>query len=191
MGRKSKIAIIVCACIFFSAAGIYLGYMNMREVGYESDVDIQVANLIVEVESNKEEDINLARINSGTRIVYEHYDINTGSIQVLEAQAPNFMIRKSQQDIEQTFSEWDVVSFTDEEVVMRRHVENRSARLYTLGIEGDFIAIFNGGNVGINLNEITDIYIGRLPQEEIDRLVEGVPIYSQDELIRRLEDYSS
>ena len=193
MEKKIKIAVVACACIFFSAGGIYLGYINMVSVEYDDELEVRAASMITEYINNDEEqeEINPARINSQTRIRYEHYDTNSGEVQILESVAPNFMIRKNLQDMEQTFNEWNIVSFTDEEVVMRRYVENRRQRLYTLGIDGDFIAIFQGTNINANLREVTSIYIGRLPQEEIERLKEGIPVYDQDELIRRLEDYSS
>lgn len=187
MGKYSKIMVVLGACLLFGVGGI-LGYQRMIYVDHE---DEEVISMYEQEDIYQNDNISVDRITSNTRMIYEHFDRISGEIEVLEAFAPNFMLRKNQQDIEQTFSEWNVISFTEEEVVIRREVENRISRLYTLGIQDDFIAIFHGANLGTNLKELTDIHAGRLPDEEIERLREGVPVYTQDELIRRLEDYSS
>jgi len=187
MGRYSKIVVTTGACVLFGVGGI-LGYQQMISVDYE---DEEVILVYEDIDVYESDNISMDRITSNTRMIYQHFDRVSGEIEILEAFAPNFMLRKNQQDIELTFSEWDVVSFTEEEVIMRREVENRISRLYTLGIQDDFVAIFYGANLGTNLKELTGIHVGRLPAEEIEILKEGVPVYTQDELIRRLEDYSS
>jgi len=47
------------------------------------------------------------------------------------------------------------------------------------------------GESASHLRTITNISTAALPQEEQERLAEGIAVYSEDELLRLLEDYSS
>lgn len=192
MDKKLIIALLVSGCGIFSIAGIYIGYARMiTSLSDNITLDqLQSTNLVLD-EYEYEGETNVTRINPETKIIYRHYDINSGETQVLEASAPNFMLRKTQEDIANTFDEWDILYFTDDQVIMQRIVDNRPNLMYTLGVEGEFIAVFYGDKADNNLKEITNVPVSPLPEVEKERLLTGIPISSEDELIRRLEDYSS
>ena len=58
-----------------------------------------------------------------------------------------------------------------------------------LGQWNGTLAIFVAG--GQTPDEVYDVYVSTLPAEEQTRLRDGIPIYSEEELARLLEDYTS
>lgn len=192
MDKKLIIVLLVSGCGIFSIAGIYLGYARMiASLSTSITTDqLQSTNLVLQ-EYEYPEEANVPQINPETKIIYRHYDINSGETQVLETLAPNFMLRNTRKDIENSFTEWDILSFTDNEVIMQRTIDNRPNVMYTLGIQGEFIAVFYGDKANNNLKELTNVPVSPLPEEEKERLLTGIPISNEEELIRRLEDYSS
>lgn len=195
MVKKQNILKYTPVCIIFGLLGAYAGYSRITTIEYskvpfDNKEEVEAANLILEDDQYKEYQNNI-RISATTEIVYEHYDVNSGETQTLRILPPNFMINKTQEDIKNSFTQWDIVSFEDEQVVMRRIINNKPNQVYTIGVSGEFIAIFYGEGNLENIKEVTNIPISALPKEEQERLKSGIPIYSQDELIRRLEDYSS
>lgn len=137
------------------------------------------------------EPIEYIRLGTGATVVYRHVDRTTGDTTQTISQAPTFMINRTKQELQKTFSQWDIISFEDYQVVMERTIETLPLASYTMSVIGDFIAIFRGQKANNNLLEITTIPVNHLPQSEIDRLERGVPVTSRNELIRRLEDFST
>ena len=81
-----------------------------------------------------------------------------------------------------------ILSFSANEVIMQRTVESSPQPIYKLSTFHGFLAIFDTEG---RLLEVTHIPTNHLQEEELERLIHGVFIRDEDELIRRLEDYSS
>ncbi|HOA82183.1 MAG TPA: BofC C-terminal domain-containing protein, partial [Defluviitaleaceae bacterium] len=63
---------------------------------------------------------------------------------------------------------------------------------YVLGVHDGFVAIFYNNEEDVTkVKEVTETPIPSLPPEERNKLEKGIKVYSEDELIRMLEDYTS
>ncbi len=60
---------------------------------------------------------------------------------------------------------------------------------YTIGVWEERLAVFVPGRE--EPERLYDVYVSTLPSEEQDRLEKGIPVYSDAELARLLEDYTS
>lgn len=61
---------------------------------------------------------------------------------------------------------------------------------YMVGTSNGFVAVFYGTS-GEALKEITTTPTTALPPEEQQRLLEGIRVYTNEELVRVLQDYGS
>ena len=181
--KKGRLFLLIIACFGAMATSGYLGYrVFLPHDSTEIDITPVIAGAETVIEPQYE-------INASTVIVYEHFDVTTGQTHVTSGTAPNFMQNRTKQELASTFIGWDIVSFTEEQVELRRTVETIPDIAYTIGVIGNFLTIYNGDRESIK--EITRITINHLHEEERKRLEAGIPIASRNELIRRLEDYSS
>ena len=72
-----------------------------------------------------------------------------------------------------------------------RSITNEAQELprYVLGTSEGYVAVFYAG--AMSLKERTERPVIALSEEEQQRLVEGIPIFTEEQLVRTLEDYGS
>jgi len=66
-----------------------------------------------------------------------------------------------------------------------------ASHIYVVTIWGGYIAIYHAQGYGGGLIEVTSTAVGMLAPEELERLAEGIKIYSDEDLARILQDYGS
>ena len=69
--------------------------------------------------------------------------------------------------------------------------EYEKSPLYIVTVHDGFLVVFHAEKYGGGIKEITSIYVGALTLEEQDRLTIGIRVYSEEELVRTLQDYGS
>jgi len=62
---------------------------------------------------------------------------------------------------------------------------------YLVTAQDGYIVVYNMNNPGQDAREVTTTTINALDREEQERLIEGIRIYSEEALVRILEDYGS
>ncbi len=151
---------------------------EQKEVSEEEPINITASNL---------ED----KITPKTKIVYEYAYDGSEKITSTEEMAPYFMIDMSRDEIIKMFSGWQVLSFSPQEVVLRKNKKTKEAA-YIIGVFDGFIGVYYRDGAGIsNLKEILDTPVSSLSSEEQEKLKKGIPVSNEKELMRILEDYSS
>ena len=70
-------------------------------------------------------------------------------------------------------------------------VIDEDAHLYVVTALDGYIVIYHAYAYGGSLKEITSTPVGILAQEELDRLAQGIKIYSEEALAMILQDYGS
>ncbi len=182
--------VILLICIYFVYA-----YVNNRNIN--QNITNNISNTLENESLDKlmPESVNaesLTQIRPSTVVKYEHYNLDDGSINYVESSAPEFLIGKNRADVESTFTQWSVINFTEEEVVLRRELSQGIRPEYIMLEEDDVIVVFY--NTNKNEREVrqrTDIIVSSLPTEEQERLRNGIYVHGDDDLMRRLEDFSS
>jgi len=194
---KTTLKIIIFTFFFIVAAAgsVYLGftYVNRRyahEEHYpEPDIIISNDNQDVEIITLPNEGV---RITANTRLIYEYQYEEDSIIDRTEEDAPYFLINKTEEDIRELYNDWDVLKFTEGEVVLRRTIEGMSRQYFYIGVMDGYIAVFYQNPInGSNLKEITSTPYSILPLQEQYKLLKGVEVAGEENLIRMLEDYTS
>lgn len=132
------------------------------------------------------------RISSSTEMIYQYYYEDRDKVVEEKGKPPYFLIDLTRDELQKTYSDWQVSSFSSEKVIMKKNISSNNAFHYILGVYDGFIAIFHNNERGDSeLKEITETPISSLPQEERIKLEKGIIVYGEEELIRMLQDYNS
>jgi len=130
-------------------------------------------------------------IASDTRIVYEYYYAD-GFTERTDELSPDFLLGKTKTELERTLIDWDVLLFSENEVILRKTMTTNSNQHYILGVYEGYLAVFYAEETeGSNLKEITDTPVNALAPEEQVKLRAGILITGKENLIRALETYCS
>ncbi|NDO45692.1 hypothetical protein [Clostridium sp. MD294] len=133
-----------------------------------------------------------ARITPSTKMVYEYYYTGDGVTQTLEDVPPYFLLDMTLEDMKKVYTDWKIISFSAEEVVMRKTLEAKSNEQYIIGEKNGYIAVYyKEAQHGIILHEITNTPLSALPLEEQERLLEGISVIGDENLSKILSDYTS
>ena len=191
-------------CLTVGVITSYIGYklmappINIKDMivkvsGTKNNSNNYIENENIEFKENINEENNIeVRIKENTKIIYEYVDKNFNLIKKREEYAPDFMIGKTREDLKSVLSSWYVVTFLENEVILRKVIKTYIPENYIIGEKDGYITIFYDEHIdGSNVKEITDIPILHFPEEEQERLRKGIKVSGMDELIRRMEDYSS
>ena len=122
-----------------------------------------------------------------TQIIYEYYEEEMGFFSATQAPA-DILLGKTAEDVAAFFADWNVISF-DEDTVHLRQSTDIQRRNYIIGVVDGFIAVFYDN--GSFVKELTNRPVAALAEEEQERLIEGIKVRGNDELMRALEDFSS
>ncbi len=133
-----------------------------------------------------------ARITPSTKMVYEYYYTEDGVTQTLEDVPPYFLLDMTLEDMKKVYTDWQIISFSSKEVVMRKSLEAKSNEQYIIGENNGYVAVYyKEPQHGIILHEVTNTPISALPLEERERLQEGISVTGDENLYKILSDYTS
>ena len=68
---------------------------------------------------------------------------------------------------------------------------NFDSHMYVVKAVDGYIVIYYSESNGGGVMEFTSIFAGALSMEDQQRLAEGIPVYTNEELVRILQDYGS
>ena len=131
-------------------------------------------------------------IGENTKIIYRYKYQKNKTVKEKAELAPQYLYGLDMEQIKSIFRGWQVVLFSGEKVILQCTVEGQEKEEYILGILDDAVAVFYHDIAeGIYLKEKTDIPVSVLPEEELERLREGIKIIGEEELARQLSDFMS
>lgn len=184
--RTLYITILVIICVIAGFAGYAIGLTNVRNnpVSYDNKND----------NDNKSEAVskNDVKITPSTKMIYEYYYPDSGISKVNEGEPPYFMVGLSLSDLKRLYSTWDILSFSEAEVEMRKTMSGKDEQWYIIGEKDGYITVYyDDGDNGNSIKEITDIDTNGFSDDEKEQLKKGIKVQGEDALNRALENYSS
>lgn len=177
-----KIIVIVFVILIFAVGYIFY------DIGYK------VYNPKYEyIKENNDKSIEVLKsddniITNNTKMIYRYYYKNEDKVQVMEDLPPYFLIGLNKDTIQSYMKDWEVLSFSKEEVVLQKVIKTTSIKKYMTGIKNNMVAIFNEDGT---LKEITNVTIQSVDEDEKVSIIAGIEIVGDDELARFLESLDS
>ncbi len=194
MKNKYTYVFLILGCVAVIMLGILTGYVlfkpEEREVKAAEPEKVALANPTPAPENLSK---TQPKISANTKMVYEYLYEEDKRTEVSEEDKPPYYLLDMTEDmLADLFTDWEVVDFEDEKVVMRKNMPGKSTQHYILGIQDGFVAVFYKESIdGTNLKEITDKPVSSLTIEEQANLIKGIEITGDEQLHKILEDYMS
>jgi len=180
--KKRNLWLIVALC-FVSAA---LGYGFSRTLYRIGNIPETINDEAMPV---TEADI---KITPSTKMTYEYYYPEDNVTEKYEDQPPYFLIDYTLKDMQRVYPNWEIIYFSDREVVMRKTISGPSNQRYIIKENEGYIAVFyDRENEGLVLKEVTRKPVESLNEEEKASVKEGIRVVGKERLDRALEDYTS
>ena len=154
-------------------------------------------NIIESKEENKEENnskmvISDNKINESTKMIYQYYYKNDGMMEENEEIPPYFLLGFDFNDMLEYYPDWQIISFSDKEVVMRKIVEEDKEKSFIVTQKDGYIAVYyQNEDEGNSLYEITGTPVSTLTHDEQVRLNDGIIVKGEYELAKILAEYNS
>lgn len=195
-----KNVLIILLIITICVLSVFIGYNGYNPFSYNDEIKEagykNSQNLVVQDDREQADKPVVATssnmINKYTKMVYEYVYLYDDITEVVEDVPPYFLLNLTREDLEKNFSDWQVLAFSDNEVIMQKLIEAESPQHYSIKDYDGFVAVFYSNlEEGEILKDITDIPLESLPEYERVKIENGLEIVGKDKLISFLQDYGS
>ena len=123
-------------------------------------------------------------------LTFKTYYKKCGHTTVEKEDIEEVMVNKTKEDLEKIYKNWNIVTFRSDEVLFYKEEEGICNEHYVLKELDGYIAIYTlDEQENATLKETTSILTAYLPEEDIQRLNEGIRVNGKEELNQALEDY--
>lgn len=111
---------------------------NVSKIYEDETEDKLEANAVIQADT-----ITLSRITPSTRIVYQYYYTMDDKLVTDECEPPYYLIDMTRQQLESYYTDWQLISFSAEKVILRKSINERDSKGYYIikAYEGK-IAVF-------------------------------------------------
>lgn len=190
----SIIGIIIFAVLVTIGVVIYKNTnSNLKKKSEEDDfeqINVIEENLIKSnidmVATSSEEE----KISPNCLFIFKTYYKKCEHTKVEKEIITETMVNKTRNDLEEIYKDWNIVTFRNNEVLFYKEEEKSCGEHYIIKELDGNIAIYTiDDNGNLNLYEKTEIVVNYLPEEDINKLKEGIRVNGKQGLNEALEDY--
>ncbi len=188
----SVIGIIIFAILVTIGVVIYINTNSKLE---EKEINNTQKNQIEEnlidsnidlVQTTSEEE----KISPNCVFIFKVYYKKCEHIVVNKEIANEVMVNKTREDLESIYKDWNIVTFRNDEVLFYKEEDSICGEHYMLKELDGCIAVYLLDEEEREvLKEKTAIITTYLPEEDVNRLKEGIRVDGKEKLNKTLEDY--
>ena len=130
------------------------------------------------------------KVSPNCLFIFKVYYKECEHITIEKETASEVMVNKTREDLESIYKDWNIVTFRNDEVLFYKEQEGICNEHYMLKELEGCIAIYSvNEEEKETLKEKTAIITTYLPEEDVNRLKEGIRVDGTDKLNKALEDY--
>ncbi|AIS52299.1 hypothetical protein TKV_c11270 [Thermoanaerobacter kivui] len=171
------------------AIGVGIGYLYNVKNNERQNQDRKV---IYEEKIPYQQDVLAKKMIPRSKLIFETKYLENGEV-VREVQTLNpSLYGKSREEIAKIYSDWEIKSFNDEEIVLYREKRGLPADYYIISsINGYVVLLKSDGNGGKEIVEKTDIPLESLTPFDRERVMKNIIVKDKDEAYQILANLSS
>lgn len=129
------------------------------------------------------------KIGPDTRLVLEKRFEDCKHTVIREVELPTEMVNLTYDDLKKQYPEWSVKEFSEDKVVLYRLADGLCDEHFVVRDENGVVVVYKlDENYNKSLYEKTDIYTEFLPDQDADRLAQGIYVYTISDLNKELEN---
>ena len=189
--------IIILVLGFTFVCGYYIYKVPKEEIVTKeeelAEVDLNVYSEIENILSQEALATNVReedKVSPNATVILKTNHKECGHTTKEEVDVPAEIVNKNKVEVSNIFPQWEVIGFSPDEIVLYREVEGICNEHYVLKEREGFLAIYTKNENGEEkLKEVTSISLEYLPQNDIDKIKEGIEATGDEELNSVLEDF--
>ena len=189
--------------IIIFVLGLSIGvYSSFSKESKEEEKPLQTIDSVQDVvihrvqeERNEDEEKQVEvfsteeRISPYATMVIEKKYTKCGHTTVSRIEVPKELVNLSEEELKEKYSGWTIKSFSPEEFTLFRYIEANCEDHFVLKEKDGYLAVYNDLTEEMkNLVLKTDILIEDLREEDKYDLEEGIQVYGEENIQRRIEE---
>lgn len=188
--------LIILICIFFVVGiSVFIGVRifnnnveNKSSTAFDNNMIIQKEN--IEIQAVEASNIEKEKTTPNTLIIYKTYYTKCKHFVQEYKDIDASMVNLTEEEFKEKCKNWDIDSFSSEEIELSKEDENFCGQHYKLKLENSTIIIYNVDENGKEVEyQYTGITTEYLTQEDILKLTNGIYVYGKENLTSTIEDY--
>lgn len=132
------------------------------------------------------------KIKKDGELTYQYYYTNDAITKEQVEPVPEFLEGMTRDQLQSVYTDWQIVYFAPDKVILRCKIEGKSDEVFYLGSYNGYLSVYEEDDQKkLKLKEKTEIPLTILPETERAQLEEGFYVQGEENLARILSDYSS
>ncbi len=188
--RKEYLYIVILVVLIAAVIGGIVGVLkrtpNISEAKAANEVQNvpEKENTVVTTASSEE------KVSPNATFALKKYYDECSHFDYEEAELPHELVNLTQEEVEEYYAGWEVEKFAKDQLVLTKEIDGYCNQHFLIKLDNDLVNIYRVGTLGeLNQYQATDISKDYLPEEDIGKLEEGIPVFGEGKLSAILEDY--
>lgn len=172
----------------------FLSFLLFMAAGYFVAVQMMERDLEWEKAERQAEAVlkDTMRINADTELIYQYFYTEDKITKEQTEPSPQFLQGLNLEELQSIYNGWQIISFSEEKVILRSQINGRSDEAYILGENDGYLAVFyEDAEKNIHLQERTDMPLSALSADDAMQIRAGLRILGEENLAKVLSDYLS
>ncbi len=187
--RKEYLFIMILIILIAAVVGGFVGLLKKTPKVSEAKMVNEIQNV-----SQNENAVTTAsseeKVSPNTTFALKKYYDECSHFDYEEAEIPYELVNLTQEEVEEYYADWKVEKFAKNELVLTKEINGYCNQHFLIKLDNDLVNIYRVGTLGeLNQYQSTDIAKDYLPEEDIGKLEEGIPVFGEGKLSAILEDY--
>ena len=192
MRKYAIIPVIIIGAIASFFIGFYLFKISNVEKEQSQAMLLNENNLAnneeyISIRANTSED----KITPNTDIIKKIYYIDCDHIKQEEEEPSENLINMNKSEFQTQYIGWEIQRFTNSEVVIYKEVHDYCGEHYLIKEENGKIVVYKIDKYDKEIEKIEEMEIetNYLTETDLDKIKEGIKVYSKKEINKILEDF--
>lgn len=190
MNKWYILGIIIIIVLGVTSTILYNKYSNNNynnELVEENEIIENMIDSNIEIVSTASSE---EKISPDCEFIFKTYYKKCEHTKVEKEYVSESIVNKTRQDIEDIYNDWIVVTFNNNQIVFYKEEEGECGEHYIIKEQDEFIAIYTiDENDNLKMKETTEISTIYLPEEDKEKLKEGIRVNGKLELNQTIEDF--
>lgn len=188
------IIVIVIGLLVGVGTAIFSSYMNKTDntniVSQKELANTNIENSNIDVNNVKETSSSENIISPNAIIVKKTYYKKCDHLIKEEEPISEDLINKTEEDVKNKYLDWQVTSFTNTQITLYKELDEQCDEHYFVQEKNGIVVIYTIDKSGTKtLKQQTEILTKYLPDEDVEKIKDGVEIIGYTKLVEFLEDF--
>ena len=190
--RKEYVYIVI---LILSIAGVIGGIVSLLKTSRDmSEAKVTTNQVQVQNRSENENAVTTAsseeKVSPNVTFALKKYYDECNHFDYEEVELPTELVNLTEDEVEDFYADWEIEEFSKDKLILSKEVDGYCNQHFIIKLDDSMVNIYRVGTMGeLNEYRTTEISKDYLPEEDIEKLEVGIPIFGEGKLGAALEDY--